>query len=349
MLNYTGFEKFLCKEPFVQNTPFAGCGTSGGRTSALLAALMPDTVTLMFQNTGKEHPKTLEFVARLQDALGREIVWLEFRPPVTMGLAPRFSRVERVTYETASRKGEPFVAFLETLAAFRAKEKGLPPVVPHPRGRICTAYMKMRVQQRYVDEVLKIDEEYEYYVGLRADEPGRVSRLRSGSSNEGLKLLRTPLADAGITKADVLRFWSQQKFDLEIPEYLGNCTGCFLKDQSDIARVLEDPEEAAFWIGLEERFGKFGQGNGFSAMAEEAPVRKSIRESLHKNEQPVYAGDDPTKAKRFLRLVKDETRRYTEGAAQFSCSCESAELLSSDDAVADDFVSKDQQLTLRWQ
>lgn len=56
-------------------------GISGGATSATMAALCDSSVLFSFQNTGKEHPRTYLFLERLADALGRDLTWLEYRPP----------------------------------------------------------------------------------------------------------------------------------------------------------------------------------------------------------------------------------------------------------------------------
>lgn len=80
-------------------------GVSGGKTSAFMAMhfVQPDTV-LCFQNTGLEHPKTYEFLQRVQDAIGREIVWLEWRPAV-FGDTPKHFQHARVNPEEAHRGG----------------------------------------------------------------------------------------------------------------------------------------------------------------------------------------------------------------------------------------------------
>ena len=81
------------------NVP-AFSGISGGRTSGMMAALHDAKVVLTFQNTGREHPKTYEFLDRLDHALGRRLVLLEFRPPKVRGARPREFEFEVVTHKT---------------------------------------------------------------------------------------------------------------------------------------------------------------------------------------------------------------------------------------------------------
>jgi len=75
---------------------------------------------LTFANTGREHPATYDFVRDLEQGLGREIVWLELRPPKVHGGPPRDFEFERVTYATADRRGGPFNILLRCLAEYRA-------------------------------------------------------------------------------------------------------------------------------------------------------------------------------------------------------------------------------------
>lgn len=84
---------------------------SGGRTSAFMLYQIaranggiPDECRVTFQNTGREHPATLDFVQRASEQLDCPITWLEYRP-----VKPLF---EVVDFASASRKGEPFTALI---------------------------------------------------------------------------------------------------------------------------------------------------------------------------------------------------------------------------------------------
>jgi hypothetical protein len=110
-------------------------GISGGATSGMMAALLPPYVRLCFENTGREHPNTYEFLRELATALGREITWLEFRKPQVKGARPRDFDFAVVDYATADRSGGPFEAFMEAIAEYR-ETKGEPPLSPWARQRI---------------------------------------------------------------------------------------------------------------------------------------------------------------------------------------------------------------------
>jgi 3'-phosphoadenosine 5'-phosphosulfate sulfotransferase (PAPS reductase)/FAD synthetase len=296
-------------------------GVSGGRTSAMMAALLPDSTRLSFQNTGLEHPKTYEFLTRLEDALQRPITWLEWRPPEKYGDPPRMFRFEVVTRQTATYGGELFVGFLRALATYRRLHKEANPVAPWARSRICTAYLKHRIQDAWIQSCGW--DAYDSYVGLRADEPSRVAGLKARETQ--IRGFRMPLSDSGVIKSDVLRFWSQQSFDLEIADYQGNCTGCFLKDQADLSRLMHEPEtKAEVWYQLAEEFPDFGGQNfrGYRALADELPMREKFAEFLRAGVEPVQPVG--MERRRFLRVVRQERDRLDGAAPGFSCSCETS-------------------------
>jgi 3'-phosphoadenosine 5'-phosphosulfate sulfotransferase (PAPS reductase)/FAD synthetase len=305
----------------------AFAGISGGRTSAFMGHLLDPRVLLNFQNTGREHPKTLDYLDELAHFFRRPITWLEFRPPRIKGAPPKDFEFAVVNYKTADRSGGPFRAMLEAVRDYRAT-KGLGPIAPWARSRICTAYLKHRVMDNYIRS-LGI-ETYDSFIGLRRDEPDRVYRLKDReTANRGY---RVPLFKAGITKPQVLAFWKAQSFDLQLEDYQGNCTACFLKDQSDIARVLGEPEtDAAYWEAMERDFPKFGGQNfpGYVQLRKEGPVRKAMEVALRASAEPVNDGTlDP---KRFRLVLLQEKRRLKGERDAFSCACEQSIAISDDE------------------
>lgn len=298
-------------------------GVSGGRTSAMMAALTVGwgEAHLCFQNTGLEHPGTYDFLRELGHALGQPITWLEYVKPERRGAPPRDARFRVVNYATADRSGGPFEQMMEALAEYR-ETKGEEPVAPWARSRICTAYLKIRTQDRW-EQTLGYRAPLVKFAGLRADEPERVERLRK------TKNTLAPLAEAGITKSDVLAFWKCQGFDLGIREDQGNCTGCFLKDQSDLARVLNEPEsQIGVWERMASKYDSFGGSRffGYAELAAEGPQRLRIEAALRTGTQPVNDGSmDP---RRFHFVVIQERKRLAGKKPAFSCNCEGAETIA---------------------
>jgi hypothetical protein len=234
--------------------PPAALSVSGGRTSMYMlrrildahGGRLPPAVVPIFANTGKEKPETLDFVRECAARWGVAIRWVEFVPDL-----PRF---REVTYETASRAGEPFEALI------RWKQ-----YLPNPIQRICTQHLKIETMKRFIRGVLGF-EEWTTYVGIRHDEPRRW-RIVGQDSRNPREFKEAPLIEARITKEDVLRFWSGQPFDLALSPEESNCDLCFLKGKKKLlALMAERPEMADWWIAQESiGFGKTPNGAVFRA------------------------------------------------------------------------------------
>ena len=202
---------------------------SGGRSSAMMVSQMDLSDTMVvFCNTGKEMPETLDFVRDCEREWGVPIVWLEYRSS---------RKYEVVNYETASRQGEPF----EQLIIDRN-------YLPNMIARFCTSELKVLTIERYLKDLGVT--EWDTAVGIRADEPRRVAKMREKSG------YLTPLADAGVTSKDVIDFWSRQGFDLALPSsgFYSNCDLCFLKGYGiKQSLVNEEVSRAEWWSAQEKR------------------------------------------------------------------------------------------------
>ena len=208
---------------------------SGGRTSAFMLhkvlqahqMSLPSDAVVCFANTGKEDEATLKFVNDCAINWNVPIVWLEYEP----------KSFRAVAFETASRHGEPFELLIKTKS-----------YLPNPIARFCTEELKVKTINRYL---ASCGIEASTMVGIRADEPRRISKLRE----RGLLI---PLVDAGITQNDVQTFWKSQPFDLGLPfrdgvTPLGNCDLCFLKGPQQIMGLIKDnPDRAMWWAKQEE-------------------------------------------------------------------------------------------------
>lgn len=220
------------RDPFKIDGPTC-ISFSGGRTSAYMLWRvlqsndgLPDEAKVCFANTGKEDEATLQFVRDCQEHWKVAIQWVEFRAD-----APGFVVVD---FNTASRNGEPFDA-LTTKKSY----------LPNPIARFCSEELKGKAITKATG--LESDETM---VGVRADEPRRIAKLRA----RGLML---PLVDAGVTKVDVRAFWRQQPFDLQLEERggitnLGNCDLCFMKGGAQIQSLIADKPERAVWWAKQE-------------------------------------------------------------------------------------------------
>lgn len=227
---------------------------SGGRTSAYMLwrvlmshdGQLPKDAVVCFANTGREDEATLRFVRDCGEHWKVPITWLEFQQE-----EPQF---KVVSFETASRNGEPFEAVIR-------KRNYL----PNPVTRFCTSELKIRTMHKWLRANWQAlgwdaeDMEWDQMIGIRSDEQRRVSKIRArGHSTETTKeTMRMPLADAQVTLNEIDQFWSMQKFKLELPTVngrtlAGNCDLCFLKPANQVFTLIkEKPERAVWWARME--------------------------------------------------------------------------------------------------
>jgi len=255
------------KNPCLTDGP-AVISFSGGRTSGMMlyrileahSWVLPEDVHVLFANTGKEMPETLDFVRECSERWAVPIVWLEYADHDT----PQ-QRWRIVDHATASRNGEPFADLI-----------GRNRLLPNPVTRICTSELKIRPMKLYAQQVLGF-EHWEVVIGYRADESRRVAKL-SRPHREPYDR-SAPLAKTGISAADVGAFWAVQPFDLALPNIggktmKGNCDLCFLKGAKQVYSLIrEQPERADWWAAQESRIKSNGAGDGH----------------LFRNDRPSYA------------------------------------------------------------
>lgn len=228
--------------PYLLELP-AVVSFSGGRTSGYMLRKIldahdgqPEGLEVCFQNTGLEHPATYEFVREVAERWGVCITWLEYC--VDDEGDHDFREVD---FDTASRDGGPFSALVQ--------KKGY---LPTPVARICTTNLKMRTLDRYLQTLTTHQDGYTNAVGLRYDEPRRALRVKADNGREDVVV---PLYQAKATEEDVLTFWKEQDFDLNLPltgNMSGNCVGCFLKGRGKLEHLMvEMPEHFEWWAKAE--------------------------------------------------------------------------------------------------
>ena len=228
---------------------------SGGRTSAYMLWRvlqsnngLPNSARVIFCNTGKEDEATLDFVEHCSFYWGVKIIWLEYR------LGAQF---EIVSFETASRSGEPFDQVIQQRV----------PSLPNGRSRYCSSELKTRTMHRFLRSVGW--DEWDSFVGIRADEPRRVAKFRANNHPEGShETIVLPLASLGVGAVDISNFWQSQPFDLGLPNnngktMHGNCDLCYLKPASQVLSLIKErPSRATWWIGQEEKAASRCAGDG---------------------------------------------------------------------------------------
>ena len=233
---------------------------SGGRTSGFMLkkiidsynGTLPENLYVVFANTGKEMPQTLDFVKDCAEKWDCKIHWLELE---IANERPVY-RTKKVNYETASRKGEPFEALIK-----RRK------MLPNPVMRMCTQELKMNVMKRFMKE--KGHKEWTNVIGLRYDEPRRVAKQsRQNDSNVNAWDSVCPLYQDKITVKEILEFWRKNNFDLKLTSEngqttAGNCDLCYLKGTKTLTKIIkEKPDLADWWIAQEKKIDATFRKNG---------------------------------------------------------------------------------------
>jgi len=276
-------------DPFKIDGPTC-ISVSGGRTSMYMLRRVLDAnggyehiagdVAIVFANTGREAPETLEFVREVAHRWEVPIAWVEYRAG-----DPGF---EQVFYRTASRRGEPFEALI------RKKQ-----YLPNPVARFCTVDLKIKPTERFLQAAGWM--EWDNMLGFRADEPLRVAKVRAQPIlPESPNVERiVPLAAAGVSKSDIRDFWRAQPFDLTLPmDYDGttidgNCDGCFLKPAHQrVSAMRRNPGMPVWWIAMEDMTGgKFTKdGHSYRDMARFAQEQTDL---FDPNEEAIscFCGD----------------------------------------------------------
>lgn len=191
---------------------------------------------ILFANTGKERPETLDFVHECETRWGVPIVWIEacftaYNLEVeTMESSVSFRVVD---FASASRQGEPYSAMNRWINCGH---------VPNRASPFCTKYLKTIPMRRYMNSIGI--EDYEEVWGIRYDEPKRWRNVKDG--------VTLPLVDMQVFEQDVFRFWSAQPFDLNLKTYEGNCDLCIKKSEKKILTVISENPALAEWWDKEE-------------------------------------------------------------------------------------------------
>ncbi len=218
---------------------------SGGRTSAFMANRLKRDyqhafdMIFVFANTGQEDERTLVFADRCDKEWGLNLVWVE----AVVHHDERKSCTHRiVTFETASRRGEPFEEVI--------KKYGIPnKAFPH-----CTRELKRNPIRSYQNSIGWSDAWTA--IGIRKDEPKRILENAMGER------VVYPLVNLfPTTKPEILDWWKEQPFDLGLLDHQGNCTWCWKKSLKKHVRLYrESPRIFDFPARMEETYALTGAG-----------------------------------------------------------------------------------------
>lgn len=203
---------------------------SGGRTSAYLVHIIEEmskrgeieNVRYIFMDTGAEHPKTYEFIKRCVEYFGIELICLRgnFNQPAGQGHTYDIVPLDEIRHDMVNG---PYAQMM--------RKYGIPTIA----SAWCTSRMKEETHDKYCDDVFGKGN-YVTWLGMRYDEPRRIKL----PNNRGIRYLAEI---CNYEKDDILKWWDDMPFNLEIDEHLGNCVFCFKKSHGKVALAARDEPE----------------------------------------------------------------------------------------------------------
>lgn len=221
---------------------------SGGRTSAYMSKLIKKMLSdifdiiFIFANTGQENNETLEFVNQCDLKWGLSVIWVEaITHDGRKGCTHKIVNYETAHRITDKKEDSPYFKMV--------KKYGLAnKAYPH-----CTRELKENPIHDYLKMIGWKKGEYLTALGIRTDEPVRIKR-------GGKQLKVYPLVDWWpADKIDVMDYWENQSFNLDLKDYQGNCAWCFKKSKNKLLTIMrEKPYKFEFPLLIEELFGKVG-------------------------------------------------------------------------------------------
>lgn len=230
---------------------------SGGETSAYMAQELLKQykgwyeMIFVFANTGEENEETLIFANECDKYFGLNLVWIE---AVIDPIKGKGTRHKVVTFETASRNGEPFE---QQIAKYG---------IPNIAAPTCSRDLKKSPIRSYAKSIGWKD--YKTAIGIRSDEIDRVSE------NMKKEKLIYPLVNFGVTKQHVNRFWRDMPFRLNLKGYQGNCKVCWKKSLRKLMQIAKENESAFDNFKLwEQKYENYIPESRIENFKSELPIR----------------------------------------------------------------------------
>lgn len=255
---------------------------SGGRTSAYLVWMMEkkrlagEEVHYLFMDTGAEHPNTYQFIRDVVNNWGIDLTCLRVQVNPELGKGNGYEIVNldeigpnlKPWIDTTKKYGTPYFG-----GAFCTRTMKIEVCERYCKDHFaeCESWLGMRLDEQtriWGSKIFPLLRRLGFenmqmrglYVELREMEaPEMITLLESRylldtatASRIAHRVVKVKKSRqrfmAEITdyeKQDVLTFWKNQPFDLNLEEHLGNCVFCIKKGVNKVALALRDEPEMA--------------------------------------------------------------------------------------------------------
>ena len=205
---------------------------SGGRTSAymihkiqtMVSQGLIKNVKYVFMDTGAEHKNSYSFIRKVVKHFNIDLVCLRSVMTTEVGVGATW---RQISIDEICDDYGPWKDMMKCYST---------PTVKMP---MCTDRMKTAPYLKYCNETFGRNN-YTTWLGMRIDEPKRIK------AKKGFRYLAEI---SPMDKQDILGWWKDQPFDLDLDEWLGNCVFCIKKGVNKIAlAAIDEPELASeFW------------------------------------------------------------------------------------------------------
>lgn len=228
---------------------------SGGRTSAYMLKKILDSkeyndkyeFIVVFANTGKEHEGTLEFVRDCEINFGVKIHWIEAKHRKEDGTLITKKgwgvSFKEVTFETASRNGEPFEEMISAIG------------IPCSSAPFCSDQLKRKPIERFLKSIGW--KKFYKAIGIRVDE---IDRMNPKYLKK--RIVYPLIKDYPTKKIEILKWWSEYKFNLKVPINLGNCDICWKKSFKVLVQNTKDyPQRFEWWQSMINKYSHLSRNS----------------------------------------------------------------------------------------
>jgi 3'-phosphoadenosine 5'-phosphosulfate sulfotransferase (PAPS reductase)/FAD synthetase len=199
-------------------------------------------ILVVFANTSKEEPETLDFVRDCDLNFGFNTIWIEaIMNEYGVGATYRI-----VNYETACRNGDVYESMI-------AKHG-----IPNIENLHCTRELKTVPITKLVRDYGWENLQYDTAIGYRIDEPKRWAKKKQRAASKAKRHIFYFVDEKPIIKLQVNGWWALQTFNLQLEDHQGNCDLCYKKSENKTMAIVGCcPSKAVWWEQMEQKYGNY--------------------------------------------------------------------------------------------